>query len=89
MRQQLLPLTAGDIRVLPERVLAPQRRLANIGRCCADGRCSVYPSNKLIWATYSSTDFFVHGSAGEPTTPFGLSKPSRRVGTGERGPIRF
>jgi hypothetical protein len=31
MRQRLLPLTVGDIQVLPERVLAPQRRLANIG----------------------------------------------------------
>jgi len=31
MRQRLLPLTAGDMQVLPERVLAPQRQLASIG----------------------------------------------------------
>jgi hypothetical protein len=31
MRQRLLPLTTGDMQVFPERVLAPQRRLANIG----------------------------------------------------------
>jgi hypothetical protein len=31
MRQRRLPLTAGDMQVLPERVLAPQRRLINIG----------------------------------------------------------
>ena len=31
MRQRLLPLAAGDMQALPERVLAPQRLLANIG----------------------------------------------------------
>jgi hypothetical protein len=31
MRQRLLPLTAGDMQALPERVFAPQRRLAIIG----------------------------------------------------------
>jgi hypothetical protein len=31
MRQRLFPLTAEDMQGLPERVLAPQRRLYNIG----------------------------------------------------------
>jgi hypothetical protein len=31
IRQRLLPLTAGDMQALPERVLAPHNRLANIG----------------------------------------------------------
>jgi hypothetical protein len=31
MRQRFLPVTAGDVQVLPERVLAPQRPLASIG----------------------------------------------------------
>ena len=31
IRQRLLPWTAGDLQGLPERVLAPQRRLENIG----------------------------------------------------------
>ena len=31
MRQRLLPLTAGDMQGLPERVLAPHRGLASIG----------------------------------------------------------
>lgn len=31
MRQRFLPLTAGDLQGLPDRVLAPQRRLESIG----------------------------------------------------------
>jgi len=31
MRQRLLPWTDGDLQGLPERVLAPQRRLESIG----------------------------------------------------------
>jgi hypothetical protein len=31
MRQRFLPRTAGERHVPPERVLAPQRRLASIG----------------------------------------------------------
>jgi hypothetical protein len=31
MRQRFLPLTAGDIQGLPDRVLAPQRGLESIG----------------------------------------------------------
>jgi hypothetical protein len=31
MRQRLLPLTVGERHAPPERVLAPQRRLASIG----------------------------------------------------------
>jgi hypothetical protein len=30
MRQRFLPLTAGDLQSLPDRVLAPQRGLASI-----------------------------------------------------------
>ena len=38
MRQRFLPWTDGDWQGLPERVLAPQRRLVSIGpvlRLCA------------------------------------------------------
>jgi hypothetical protein len=31
MRQRFLPLAAGERHAPPERVLAPQRRLASIG----------------------------------------------------------
>jgi hypothetical protein len=31
MRQRFLPWTEGDLQGLPERVLAPQRRLESIG----------------------------------------------------------
>jgi len=31
IRQRLLPWTDGDLQGLPERVLAPQRRLESIG----------------------------------------------------------
>ena len=31
MRQRFLPLTAGDMQGLPERVFAPHRRLDRIG----------------------------------------------------------
>ena len=48
MRQRLLPLTAGDMQVSPERVLAPQRLLASIGPLLRKG---LFVIRLTGWAT--------------------------------------